>query len=146
MLELENVIGIYVPSTSPPVSERHSRLPSRSAQSNLENRSAAIVPRKNRGRPTKRNDDPDEVHQEIVHPEIVGLWPGIRTIMGVVIEETGRIVQRVSVEMRHTSRQLQRMPQRTARKDGIRHPKAQWAPEELEGFSGQSRHQRFPFT
>lgn len=61
---------------------------------------------------TRWNYNPDEVHREVVYPEIIRLWPAVRNTMGVVVNQAGRIVQHVAVQMAHAGDDLQRMAQR----------------------------------
>lgn len=41
---------------------------------------------------TERNDDPDEVHEEVIPPEIVCLWTAVGHPIKIVVKQTGGIV------------------------------------------------------
>jgi len=48
---------------------------------------------------TARNDDPEPIHQNIVSPEVVRLWSRVADVIAVVIEDAGRVVKHVAVEL-----------------------------------------------
>ena len=48
---------------------------------------------------TRRNHDPDEVHQEVVAPEIQELGAAVHDTLVVVVEHAGRIVQNAAVNL-----------------------------------------------
>ena len=41
---------------------------------------------------TRRDNDPDEVHEEIVEPEVVSLGATVRKAVEVVVEHAGSVV------------------------------------------------------
>lgn len=48
---------------------------------------------------TSRNDNPEKVHEEVVAPEVVGLWSRVGDAQVVVVEHAGGVVQDVAVDL-----------------------------------------------
>lgn len=80
---------------------------------------------------THGNNHPDEIHQEIVDPEVVGFRPTVRYSIDVVIEQAGGIVQRIPVQMAQADDYLNRVAQRVLDEDQICNRKAQRTPHKL---------------
>ena len=51
---------------------------------------------KNRAR-TARDDDPDEVHEEVVTPEVIRFWSAIRETLVIVVKHARSVVEDVAV-------------------------------------------------
>lgn len=90
---------------------------------------------KDRKKPTKRNHNPDEIHQEIVDPEVIPFWPAVRDLMDIMVKQTRRVVQCISVQMAHADNYLQWMAQGVLGEYQICHPVAERAPDELTDVS-----------
>ena len=45
------------------------------------------------------NDEPEEVHHEVVHPEVKELWSGVDDALVVVVEQGGGVVEDDTVEL-----------------------------------------------
>ena len=50
-------------------------------------------------RPTARYDDPDEIHEEIVAPEIVSFGATVGQPFVVVVKHAGCVVQNITVDL-----------------------------------------------
>lgn len=87
---------------------------------------------------TEGNDDPDKIHQEIIHPEVIGFRAAVGPLVDVVIEEAGGVIQRIAVEMAHADNHLERMLQGVPIGGQPCNNKAKWSPQELELVSGTS--------
>ena len=51
---------------------------------------------------TSRDNNPDEIHEEIVAPEIVGFRATIRKPLVVVVKHARRVVQNIAVDLPNT--------------------------------------------
>lgn len=80
---------------------------------------------------TEWNHNPDEIHEEIVHPKVVRLRAAVRSVMNVVIEQAGRIVQSIAIEVAHAHDDLQWMAQRMLRKGQVCDQITERAPKKL---------------
>jgi len=60
---------------------------------------------------TEGNDDPDEVHEEIVDPKVITLRPTVCHPVDIVIKQARRVIQRIPVQMAHADDYLQWMPE-----------------------------------
>ena len=60
-------------------------------------------------------NDPKEVHQNEVKPEVKGLRSRVRYASNIVVEETCRIIKDISIELAHADQHLQRIPHRMPR-------------------------------
>lgn len=58
---------------------------------------------------TAWNDNPDEVHEEKVAPEIVGFRPTVCQVLVVMIEHAGGIVENVAIYLAEGHHCLQRI-------------------------------------
>ena len=43
--------------------------------------------------------NPNEIHEEIIHPEIIRFRPTVRQTLGVIVEHAGSIVKNVSIDL-----------------------------------------------
>ena len=43
--------------------------------------------------------NPDEIHEEIIYPEVIRFWPTIRQALGVMIEHAGSIIKNVAINL-----------------------------------------------
>lgn len=82
---------------------------------------------------TKGDHDPDEVHEEIVDPEVVPLRSTVRHSMDVVVEQTGCVVQGIAVQMGHADHDLEWMAQGILAEGEIGHIVAERSPDQLLG-------------
>ena len=83
---------------------------------------------------TTRYNNPDEVHEEIVEPEVVRLWPAVRETLVVMIKHAGSIVQNVAIYLPKRDHRLQRMAQRMFCRNEDSDNKRQRAPADLMAF------------
>jgi hypothetical protein len=58
---------------------------------------------------TARNDNPEEVHQEKVKPEIVPLGPAVRDVFVVEVEHGCSIVEDITIDDTEAYQTLQRV-------------------------------------
>lgn len=80
---------------------------------------------------TEWNHNPDEIHEKIVHPKVVRLRAAVRSVMNVVIEQAGRIVQSIAIEVAHAHDDLQWMAQRVLRNGQVCDQETERAPKKL---------------
>jgi hypothetical protein len=60
---------------------------------------------------TARENHPNEIHEEIITPEIKELRPAIRNILVIVIKHARRIVKNQAIDLSHAHNNLQRVSQ-----------------------------------
>lgn len=92
-------------------------------------------------RHTRRDNNPDEVHQKVIQPKIIRLRSGIWSTVDIVVKQTGRIIQGVAVQMAHAHNDLDRVAQGMPGCGQVCNNEAQWSPQELirkSGISGES--------
>lgn len=65
------------------------------------------------------NDDPEGVHEDKVAPVVGGLGAGVGDIEDVVVEQRGRVVQHIAVELTERDNELQRVAQRVVDSDKV---------------------------
>lgn len=80
---------------------------------------------------TSRNDNPEEVHEEVVSPVVVGLRSGVRNAEVVVVEQTGSVIQDVAVDLTKRDHSLQRVTQRVVGGDHTSNDKGERSPADL---------------
>ena len=61
---------------------------------------------------TSRKDDPDEVHEKVVEPEIVSFRPAILYVMMVEVEHGCGVVQNVAIYLTKANDELERVAKR----------------------------------
>lgn len=81
---------------------------------------------------TARYYDPDEIHEEVVTPEIPCFGSAIRDPFVVVIEHTGRVVEDITVDLPQTHHCLEWMSERMLESNHQRNAKRQRPPAELQ--------------
>ena len=69
------------------------------------------------GQHTTRNNNPDEVHEEIIHPKVVCFWAAVRDVFIIVIKHACCIVQDVSIDLPKGNNSLQGVPIRGLSRD-----------------------------
>jgi hypothetical protein len=77
------------------------------------------------------DDDPEGVHQHEVAPVVGGLGAGVGNIEDVVVEERGRVVENVTVELAQRDDELQRVAQRVVDGDEVGGEEGEGTPEGL---------------
>lgn len=77
------------------------------------------------------NDEPEEVHHEVVHPEVKELWAGVDDALVVVVEHGGGVVEDDTVELAGGDNDLDWVAERVSGGDHAGDNKAQWSPCEL---------------
>lgn len=82
---------------------------------------------------TRRNNEPEGIHEDEVEPEVVGLraiepLPGIQ-----VIEQTGQVVERIAVELARGHEGLNRMAVRGVSDDEHGREEGERSPGDLVG-------------
>ena len=70
---------------------------------------------------TTRYDDPEKIHEKVIHPKIVRLWTAVIDTFEIKIEHTGGIVQNVAVELSQGDYGLKWVSQGMTRRDQICH-------------------------
>lgn len=60
---------------------------------------------------TPWDDDPYEVHEEIVTPKIVSLWSAVSETSIIMVKHACRIVENVAIYLSQGNHCLKRMPQ-----------------------------------
>lgn len=60
---------------------------------------------------TAWDDDPYEVHEDIVTPKIVSLWSAISETFVIMVKHARRIVENVAINLSEGNHCLKRMPQ-----------------------------------
>lgn len=80
---------------------------------------------------TARYDDPDEIHEEVVTPEIVCFGSRIRDPFVVVIEHTGRVIEDITVYLPQTHHCLKWMSEGMLEGDHECNTERQRPPAEL---------------
>lgn len=48
---------------------------------------------------TTRDDNPYEIHEEKIAPEVIGFWSAVCQVLVVVIEQAGRIIENIAVNL-----------------------------------------------
>lgn len=92
---------------------------------------------------TSRNHDPEEVHQNEVEPKVKRFRSRVRDTHQVMVEEAGRIVQSISVELSNRHDQLYRIPQRMSSDDQTGDSKASRSPA-YGGHGLHAQHKGIP--
>lgn len=80
---------------------------------------------------TAREHHPDEIHEEVVPPEVEELRPRICNLLIVVIEHAGGVVENEAVDLTHADDDLEGMAQRMRGGDEGCYDEAQRSPGEL---------------
>ena len=80
---------------------------------------------------TRRDNDPDEVHEEIVEPEVESLWSAVCDISVVMVEGVGCIVEDQSIHLANADDDLERVSKRVRGRNKYRNHEADWSPGEL---------------
>jgi hypothetical protein len=80
---------------------------------------------------TRGDNNPDEVHQKVIHPKIIWLRSGIWSAVDIVVKQTGRIIQGVAVQMAHAHNYLDWVAQGMPDCGQVCNNEAQWSPQEL---------------
>ena len=75
------------------------------------------------GQLTTRNHDPEEVHHEVVAPEIISLRPTVGQVLVIVIKHRRSVVQHVAVDLAQRNNDLEWMAQRVRDNDEVDHHK-----------------------
>jgi hypothetical protein len=73
---------------------------------------------------TGRNNNPDEIHCEVIDPEVKRFRSAIRPFMNMIVIYTSREVERIAVKMGHANDYLQRVTHRVIEKDRISNSEA----------------------
>jgi hypothetical protein len=77
------------------------------------------------------DNNPESVHQDKVAPVVGGLGAGVGNIEDVVVEERGRVVENVTVELAQRDDELQRVAQRVVDGDEVGGEEGEGTPEGL---------------
>ena len=77
------------------------------------------------------NDEPEEVTQEVVHPEVKEFWARVDNALVVVVEHAGGIVQDDTVELAGGDDDLKWVAEWVAGGDHGCNDEAEWSPHEL---------------
>lgn len=80
---------------------------------------------------TAGNDDPDEVHEEEVEPEVVCFRAAILLASIVQIKHAGRIVENIAVDLAERDDALERISERGLGRDHVRHDERERTPGSL---------------
>lgn len=80
---------------------------------------------------TERDDDPEEVHEEVVAPKVVGLGPAVGNVKDVMVEHAGGVVEDVAVELAQRDDDLQGVTQGAVRCDHVCHEERERSPADL---------------
>lgn len=59
---------------------------------------------------TARYDDPNEVHEKVITPEIVCLRSAVRDSFIVVVEHAGRVIKDIAIDLAEGYQCLERVP------------------------------------
>lgn len=94
-----------------------------------------------RDRHTARYDDPDEVHEEEIEPEIIRFWSAIDQIFVVQFEEVGGVIKNVAVNLAQRDDSLERIAERVVGYDQIAHVESQRTPTKLRAQRSASSSQ-----
>lgn len=81
------------------------------------------------------DDEPEEVHHEVVHPEVEELWAGVDDALVVVVEHAGRVVEDNTVELAGGDNYLEWVTEWVADGDHVGDNEAEWSPCELWRWS-----------
>ena len=60
---------------------------------------------------TTRYDNPYEVEEEVVGPEVVGFWSEVGSVVEVMVEKASGIVEYIAVYLTEGDQSLQRIPE-----------------------------------
>lgn len=90
------------------------------------------------GTRTAGDEDPEEVHEKVVSPEIVSLRTGVCDAIEVVVEHARSVVENVAVDLTHGDNDLERVSHGVLLCDQPRYDEGERAPGELcdGGFRG----------
>lgn len=80
---------------------------------------------------TERDDDPEEVHEEVVAPKVVGLGPAVGNVKDVMVEHAGGVVEDVAVELAQGDDDLQGVTQGAVHCDHVCHEERERSPADL---------------
>jgi len=87
-----------------------------------------------------RENHPDEVHEEVIPPEVQELRSRVCDLRIVVIEHAGSIVENQSINLAHTNDDLQRMAKRVRIRNEECYNEADWTPSE-SGYGLHAQHE-----
>lgn len=80
---------------------------------------------------TERDDDPEEVHEEVVAPKVVGLGPAVGDVKDVMVEHAGGVVEDVAVELAQRDDDLQGVTERAVGCNHVCHEERERSPADL---------------
>jgi len=80
---------------------------------------------------TAREDHPDEVHEEVIAPEVEKFRSRVCDLRIVVIEHAGGIVENQSINLAHANNDLKRMAERVRVRDEECYNETDRTPSEL---------------
>ena len=86
-----------------------------------------------------RNDDPEEVHENEVAPVVGCLRASVRDVEDVMVEQRGRVVQNIAVELTERDDQLQGVAERVVDGDQIGGDEGERAPKGLSTVSVEGK-------
>ena len=84
------------------------------------------------GKHTAWDNHPDEVHSEVVSPEVENLRSAVFDVAVVQIEHAGGIVENQSVHLTNAHNDLERVSQRVGGGNECCNEEAEWSPGELQ--------------
>lgn len=61
---------------------------------------------------TAWNDDPNEVHEEIITPKVIRFWSAVRKALVVVVEHACGVVEYITIDLAQRDQGLERMTER----------------------------------
>lgn len=77
------------------------------------------------------NDEPEEVHHEVVHPEVKELWSGVDDALVVVVKHGGGVVEDDTIELAGGDDDLDWVAEWMSCGDHAGDNEAQWSPSKL---------------
>jgi hypothetical protein len=84
---------------------------------------------------TAWNDNPDEIHEKEIKPEIVSLGSAIRHVFVVMIEQAGSVIENKAIYLAKGNHCLKRMPDRMVDSDHVCCAEGKRTPAELHRLS-----------
>lgn len=88
---------------------------------------------------TSWHDNPDEIHEEVIEPEVVSLWPAVDQSEKVFIESIGGIVENIPVDLTEGDDQLQGLTKRMFNGDQVGDNERKRTPAHLESALSQMK-------
>lgn len=87
----------------------------------------------------QRNNNPEEVAEEVVSPEVKSLRSAVHNVVYNLLERADGVVQDVTVQLAQADDELERVSQRVVDNDEVDTEEGHWAPENSsDGFHANS--------